>query len=193
MKDADEAVSPGRAPAPGGGVTRLRRGAIRLFQHIMLRTAIAVAESRCVAGFQVFFGPDQAYRDAMLVKIQGALATIAEHDPRRFARMRRDLGRLMLVGKGLHVDSALRLGTLDTRWLGKYSVQEVAVSLIEMAVRARIGRKGGAWTVGGWSSERIWRRAAIEQLAFLSRLPDRTAAVAQLEAHVRKKLDTFGR
>lgn len=168
----------------------LKAGVARLVVRTMLRVALRVAESERVAGFEVFFGPDQRDSDA-IAKIRAALAIIAEHDSRRYARMHRDMSRLILVGKGLHVHADLRVGTLNGPWLGRSSVYEVAVSLIEMAARARIGRMAGHGGMNGWSRERIGRRAALEQLAFLSRLPEGTGGVQRLEAHVRTKLGTI--
>jgi hypothetical protein len=120
-------------------------------------------------------------------KISGALGLVREYDPRRYLRLRRDLNRLVVVAEvGFRVLPDLRAGTLNESYVQRCSTLELAFALVEMASRARIGRRHHARLLEPRYQQRVWRRSTLEQLAFAASLPSSMGTALE---HVKTALE----
>lgn len=143
--------------------------------------------------FELLHRPDLVEKDDAVARIRAGLSVVAQHDERRYARMQRDMNILLVVvGPGMEVFADLGVGTLNERWLLQASPTELALMLVEMAARARIGRRRAGRFLDVSYRRRIWHRSTLEQLSFASKLPDSASAVLDpLLEHLNQKLQAY--
>jgi hypothetical protein len=102
--------------------------------------------------------------------VTAALDLIARADVRRFARLRRDLRRVILVTHGgpeyVHAIRGCVISANDVR---QQSAERVAMTLVHEATHARLGALGFAhkWTL----RDRIEKRCVEEEISFIQRVP----------------------
>lgn len=121
---------------------------------------------------------------ASLSKIEEALRLIRERDPRRYARLTRDLESVWVVllagalGQFQHRDWTCEL---DERFVAEASVERVALTIVHEATHARLWRRGFRY-----EPEIRHRVEAIcfgEERAFATRLPAFEELEGELDAY----------
>ena len=112
--------------------------------------------------------------------VEGALRLIAQADPARFARLRRDLGRILLASQGgpeyLHIARACILNASEVR---RQSPERVAMTLVHEATHARLSRAGfaNAWAL----RHRIERLCVNEEIAFAQLVPGTESLIKEAQ------------
>ena len=176
-----------------GFETGMLKGCLsRAAERALLKVAMAGASRVRIGGFELFHRPDLREHDEVIARVQAGIHMVAQHDVRRHRRMQRDMHNLLIVtGRGFQVFTDLRLGSLNERWIVQATPIEVALMLVEMAARARIGL---VRSMDNKFRPRVWRRSTLEQLAFVSKLPDaaRSSDIDLLVAHLHRKLQEYG-
>jgi hypothetical protein len=120
----------------------------------------------------------------ILHRVEHALRPVAAYDPRRYARLRRDLARIwvrLLPAVRAQYGAGLQACELDSRYVLVASVtpQEIATTIVHEATHARIQGRGIVYHESVRErSEAVCRR---RELAFARRLPDGAAIVDRLE------------
>jgi hypothetical protein len=132
----------------------------------------------------VDFGPSGSF-SAAFPKIEEALKLIAEHDSRRFARLRRDL-RYVILTRTTTSDvgeywPALRACLLDVGFVAAQTSGVVALTIVHEATHARLRAAGIGYA--GAHRARVERCCIGEEIVFAKRVPDGT----ELLAYARRK------
>ena len=143
--------------------------------RILHRMAWGMAHKRMLSGVAVGVFMASEGREDALAKVGQALALLQELSPRRFARLRRDVGRVLVFGTG--AAPALWHEALGTCELNRRSVADPDVSpaviaclLAHEAMHARLCRLG--FTYGEHERVRVERACYRAQRAFARRLPE---------------------
>lgn len=146
---------------------------IAWFAHVR---QLSVRERHCEFDIAAFTQGDTQEARALIAKAADALRLIAEVDPKRFSRMRRDLGGLLCAplygdATGLYVP-ALRLCVLDTAYLRgeSISVYHVANTIVHEATHARLHRYGIRKRPA--NAARVESICVGAEIAFTQRIPD---------------------
>ena len=123
-----------------------------------------------VGRFQLLVWSGEEHSELFVTKIGRALELIASADPKRFARIERDLRGFALVANGGDVyDDDLRLYVVHLPALVSRSVEEVAMAIVHEATHARLHRAEVRWTEA--RASRIEHVCVGQEVAFAERLP----------------------
>ena len=132
---------------------------------------------------------NEGMNEAAAARVTLALDLVAACDPRRFARIRRDMPviRVVRTGGGFY-ELVNRACVVDWTAIMWHPVTHLAETIVHEATHARLHRMGvghpRAWTA------RIERRCLREEVAFARRVPDGGAWAASLEARMESQLAT---
>lgn len=128
------------------------------------------AKQECV-GIMVYDFTDAEDSTSYFAKITSALELIAQYQPRRLDRIRRDLRRI-LVWKRVQASywHLLRACTLTPQELDTRSDIDVALSIVHEATHARIDMRGIRYKAE--LRERIERACVDEEIQFANLVPD---------------------
>lgn len=112
---------------------------------------------------------DDAPSDA-LANVYAAIALLAEHDPRRAARLRLEVAEIMIVDPPVTIWTLGRALAIGSHIAVRHTAEAVAVMLVAGLTALRLKRavrRGGLDT-----SAQIRRRQRLEAEEFARRLPD---------------------
>jgi hypothetical protein len=164
---------------------RVARGVARLAWPLVRRLSLR-REHR---GFRLlsFFSSVEGMDEVAHARIALALDLIAAVDPRRFARIRRDMPNIRVIrAGGGFFEAAIPTCVVDWPHVMWNPVVELAKTIVHEATHARLHRAGIDYPER-WQ-RRIERRCLLEEVAFLRRLPDGGAQAARREAQVEPAL-----
>ena len=141
-----------------------------------LRCVATEHVGRRAAGLELRAIQEEAPAQAIFDKLEKALAIIAEHDPRRFQRMRQDLDFITVTdfliaagASGLYMPGS-RTCYLDTAWVESRGLADVALMIVHESAHARLDRlQPSKWPA---IIERVEHRCLREELSFASMLPE---------------------
>ena len=125
-----------------------------------------------------------------LPKIENALRLIRDCDPRRHARLAKDLRSIwvtLLPGPLGQFNAIDWTCELDERFVGRASIEQVASTIVHEATHARLWRRGV-----GYEEDIRHRVEAIcfrQEQAFAKRLPSADALTDELDAYLALPLD----
>ena len=163
----------------------LARAVARLVWPLVLRHSL----QREHRGFRLlsFMMADEGMNEVAVARMALALDLIAACDPRRFARIRRDMPNVRVIrAGGGFFEEAIPTCVVDWPSVSWYPVVDLATTIVHEATHARLARAGigypEAWQL------RIERRCMLEEIAFLRRLPDGGARAAAREAELEPSL-----
>jgi hypothetical protein len=154
-------------PETGGMIPYLRRLVAFIFQGVLARAALVVADRKDVQGFAVYREPGGDLTDGIrrLQKLRGALALIQRLDARRFRRLQRDMPTILLSDTPTEYVRYARVAVLNARAVREQDEASLSGTLVELGAIARILRLLGA-RLGREHAHRVERRAAKERDAF---------------------------
>ena len=165
---------------------RVARGVTRLVWPITQR----LLPKREHRGFLLMTFPNaEGMDEVVMARLALALDLVAAVDPRRFARIRRDMPHVRVVrAGGGFFEVATASCVVD--WPGTMwnPVVDLAKTIVHEATHARLQRVGIGYPEA-WR-RRIERRCMLEEVAFLRRLPDAGAEAARRQAQVEPALAT---
>jgi hypothetical protein len=174
---------------------RLRdRGAwlgIRLLALVVQPLMRRLTIGRGHRGFRIMSTLDasQGRNELAFARVRLALDLIAACDPRRFARIRRDMPGIQLIPDGGGLYSPIANSCMvDWQAVMWHPVPVLAQTIVHEATHARLHRARVGHPVA-WK-ERIERRCVREEVAFARRVPDGGAWAASLEAAMEERLAT---
>lgn len=158
----------------------------RFVQHVRQRLERTLTKVRTLHGMRVeVFNQRADIDDARLfARVDEALGMIARADPRRFARLARDL-RVIHVRRGMTRGAYYHEGrvcVLDNTFVAnpQFSATEVAACIVHEAMHARVAVMGVRRLPGMLpKEERLCRKAEI---AFAARVPDGAPVLARATA-----------
>lgn len=158
----------------------------RLATRLRQRLERALTKVRTLHGMRVEVFNQRADIDdeRLFARVDEALGTIVRADPRRFARLARDL-RVIHVRRGMTRGAYFHEGrvcVLDNTFVAnpQFSATEVAACIVHEAMHARVAVMGVRRQPGLLpKEERLCRKAEI---AFASRVPDGAPVVARATA-----------
>ena len=162
---------------------RLRDGAALLFVRVAGRVlrpvVLRLSHRRDHRGFRIltFLPSEDGMNEAAAARITLALDLIAACDPRRFARIRRDMPNIRVIrtGGGLF-DPTDWTCVVDWTAVMWQPVAHLAETIVHEATHARLSNRGVRPTARNLA--RVERRCCAEQVDFLRRLPPECAAEA---------------
>ena len=161
------------------------RGFARATWPIVLRTSL----KREHRGFRIlsFLPDDEGLNELLASRVALALDLIAACDPRRFARIRRDMPNVHIIREGGGIfDATTHTCVVDWPSVMWHPVAYLAETIVHEATHARLHAMGIGYPEE-WR-RRVERRCLLEEIAFLRRLPDDGALAAEREAAVEGKL-----
>ena len=130
---------------------------MNVFRRAIVGASVRLLPRRVVNGMEVVFFSGAGDPDMHLDKVAAALDLVRQCSPRRFARIRRDITRIAVVGRGGEVyDHALRTYMVDLEVLQHRSTEEAALAIVHEATHARL------WNCNIKTTER--NEARIESL-----------------------------
>jgi hypothetical protein len=164
----------------------------RTVHSLLLRFVYVFSTHRRIEGIWVGAFSGKFEEQALLDRVSAALYLMAETDPRRYQKVRRYLGRVLigaLPGRLAHYVHKWRLCQLDDSFVMDLATTggEIASTIIHEATHARIRQRGIRYQVDRRREEHI---CLGEERVFLSSLPDSARAVERLE-HLRSKDTLF--
>lgn len=161
----------------------LLRRAVRRFILMFVRATLHTAHRRRVLAIPVYVErADELAPDACFSKVSEALSLIARYDPARFARMRRDLRRILVdgnrVSRGQYV-SEFTLCRLDDAYVAseQTSAAELALTIVHEAAHAKVDRAGISYSPD--RQIRIERVCVAAEIAFARKLPNAKTLAAE--------------
>jgi hypothetical protein len=123
---------------------------------------------------------DQAVASALFDQIGAALQLIVTTDPRRYARIRRDLKRVLLtLASGGQYLPRLETCRIGIDYVRRSSPLEVAMMIVHEATHARLWRAGYRYEAA--NRGRIERICVRAETTFAARIPGSAVAIAQTE------------
>lgn len=154
-------------------------------EYVGLRLLTILSPRRDILGVELAaIGTDDA-SGMLFAKGERALHLISATSPARFARIRRDLRRLVLISSGgQFYHQTFRAHFVDLRFLQKASDVDLALSIVHEATHARLLNAGIRYDQA--LRARVEGICVGQELAFAERLSLPPEAVEQL----RRKLDT---
>jgi hypothetical protein len=134
-----------------------------------------------------FFLLNNRGRISVCQKIEQALRLIAEHDPLRFARLRRDVRRILIFtlrGFRGRWFQPLRMCVLDRGYLllSDADASEIASTIVHEATHARLMRAG--FNYDPEIRHRVERLCFKAEIAFGKRVPNGLWLIARAEAQL---------
>lgn len=157
----------------------------RPLEVLLLSAAMRLWPTARVDGFQIVTLAGPASELAEVAEpIKNALRVIREHAPRRFARLRLDVRRFVVVSvTGPEYIPSIRACMLSGSYVKTSTAESLAMTIVHEATHARLSAVGIRYTPG--MRDRIERRCVREEVAFAEALPDgeelATRALAKLE------------
>jgi len=137
------------------------------------------------------FAKDNSHTDTFFQKFAEALQLIGDYDPRRLARIQRDLNRIILIPEGAgHYDNSLRAYWTDLRVLAQ-PVWRIATFIVHEAIHARLGASGVKHRAASKETHEDWERrvetlCVHEEISFARRFTDS----AEVFEYLQQTLDT---
>lgn len=171
---------------------RLAYYPIRRFgEGYLLRTS----EHLQYEGFDLYDATDQDHPYEMLFQVRRGLELIAEIDPHRFRRIRRQMPRIAIMDRGgTRFWYATRTGVLDRSFVRTASAPNLAVMIVHTAARMRFANAPFGYRIVPANHDRIFYRATREQILFASKLPpERFPGVEKLLAFLHDQLASHSR
>lgn len=153
------------------------RARLRKLTRTLLRLT---AESVEVDGLWV-----EAVDDKNLLKVQNALKLIRERDPKRYARLVKDLDRVwvrLLPGPLGQFEFSDWTCELDERFVAGASVEQIASTIVHEATHARLWRRGFRYDEG--IRRRVETACFRQEQAFAARLPASEGLAEELAAYL---------
>jgi hypothetical protein len=129
----------------GSRIQDILRSLVSPLGKVLRYASLLVGERQRAYGFEVVNLAPSHLSDALFGRIKSALALVEEHDPKFFARMQRDLRRIIIAPEGGSEGSywaSLRASVIDARHLMRDPVESVAMTLVHEATHARLQRAG---------------------------------------------------
>ena len=137
------------------------------------------------------FAKDDSRTAPFFQKFHEALQLIADYDPRRLARIQRDLKRILLIPEGAgYYDHSLRAYWTDLRVLGQ-PVWRIATFIVHESTHARLRAVGVEHRAGSKEAQEDWdlrieTLCVHEEISFARRFTDSPEVFEYLQ----KTLDT---
>jgi hypothetical protein len=136
------------------------------------------SEVRRIEGLEVRVFEDRAVASGLFDQIGTALQLIRTTDPRRYARICRDLKRVLLtLASGGQYLPRLETCRIGIDYVTRGSSLEVAMMIVHEATHARLWRAGFRYEAA--DRERIERICVRAETAFAARIPGSAVAIAR--------------
>ena len=146
-------------------------GSLQWFRRGLAWVGSRFVPHRTTHGLQLAAFSHEEDGELLLDKITEALALIAVHDPRRLARMRRQVRAVFVVPAGGEIyDHGLDAYMATASLLRQRLASHVALAIVHEATHARLWASGIRSTAA--NLDRIERLCIAEEIAFAQRLPD---------------------
>lgn len=155
-----------------------------IVKRLLLRAVYPLLPQSDVFGFRIINLTDSWRDETLLSKLREAFELIRTLDPRRFARMQRDVKRVVVVPySGPEYIHAVRACMLSSEYVRKGSAEALALTLVHEATHARLMRAGIGYE--GPLRERVERVCVESEVRFARLLPDSADRVARAYATLR--------
>lgn len=145
----------------------------------MGRAIVLISPSQAADGLQLVDASDRAHTDPAFPRVLRALELISKQDPKRYARLHRDLKRILVFTEtGPEYWPELRACVLNRRSVDQESAIGLATTIVHEATHARL------WHAGHRYPEHL--RARVEQICtraevgFLRTIPGTEALVERV-------------
>jgi hypothetical protein len=156
-------------------VRMLRTGlTLQLIRRSLAWVGSRFVPHRTIHGLRLAAFSHEEDGEVLLDKVTAALNLIASRDPRRFARIRRQMRAVFVVPAGGEIyDHGLRGYMATASLLRQRSPAHVALAIVHEATHARLWASGIRSTAA--NLDRIERLCIAQEIAFAQRLPDAEA------------------
>lgn len=154
-------------------------------RYLTWRLAISGVSRQAVHGIEVVSIAEKQDLAQTISGLALALELIAVHDPLRFARMRKDLRRVLLSeGVGPEYISSIGACLLSVEFIEKWSTVQLALALVHEATHARLWRARIGRALA--KRDRLERVCINAERRFGERLQgsDRVSALAVVDAEL---------
>lgn len=174
---------------PASSVQSLKRVVRRLIHALtkppkigLLRFIIRLCPRIHSEGFEIIdFAESGSELPSLGTRIGDAIRIIGERDPRRFARLRRDVDRFLIASvSGPEYIHPLRACMLSASFVQRASSEQLALTIVHEATHARLSAMGINYDYP--IRERIERACVREEVDFAARLPCPQELVAEAAA-----------
>ena len=159
--------------------------------HVMRPLVLRAAIRREHRGFRIMsmVARDEGMNELAFARVALALDLVAACDPRRLARIRRDMPNIQVIRSGGGMYSPIT-GSCIVDWAAVTwrPVAWLAETIVHEATHARL-HAAGVGHARAWTA-RIERRCLREEVAFARRVPDGGTWAATLESRMEALLAT---